>query len=82
MLDGERARALSFDVIGNLDADLSFDPDYLEFLMSKFNEDPRLESRALRSRKMAVTTPPGIALKAKIMLREDVRCFGMNVLRR
>lgn len=37
-----RVQALPFDVIGNLDADLSFDPDYLEFLMKKFSEDPRL----------------------------------------
>ncbi len=38
----ERARLLEFDVIGNLDADLSFDPEYLEFLIGKFAEDPRL----------------------------------------
>ena len=38
----ERVQALDFDVIGNLDADLSFDPDYLEFLMGKFESDPRL----------------------------------------
>jgi glycosyltransferase involved in cell wall biosynthesis len=38
----ERARSLEFDVIGNLDADLSFEPDYLEFLIGKFAEDPRL----------------------------------------
>jgi poly-beta-1,6-N-acetyl-D-glucosamine synthase len=38
----ERVRSLSFDVIGNLDADISFDPDYLEFLLSKFAEYPRL----------------------------------------
>src|SRR4029077_15397597 len=31
----KRAKTLEFDVIGNLDADLSFDPDYLEFLMGK-----------------------------------------------
>jgi len=31
-----------FDVIGNLDADLSFDADYLEFLIGKFSEDPQL----------------------------------------
>jgi len=31
-----------FEVIGNLDADLSFDPEYLEFLMNKFAEDPKL----------------------------------------
>ena len=35
-------RSLEFDVIGNLDADLSFDPDYLEFLIGKFAEDPQL----------------------------------------
>jgi glycosyltransferase involved in cell wall biosynthesis len=38
----ERVQALEFDIIGNLDADLSFDPDYLEFLMGKFSEDPEL----------------------------------------
>jgi len=38
----ERAKELKFDVIGNLDADLSFDPDYLQFLMQKFEKDPTL----------------------------------------
>jgi glycosyltransferase involved in cell wall biosynthesis len=38
----ERISSVPFDVIGNLDADLSFDPDYLEFLMRKFSEDPKL----------------------------------------
>jgi glycosyltransferase involved in cell wall biosynthesis len=38
----ERVRSLKFDVIGNLDADLSFDPEYLEFLIGKFAEDARL----------------------------------------
>src|SRR5437762_662354 len=38
----ERVRSLEFDVLGNLDADLSFEPDYLEFLMRKFSEDPNL----------------------------------------
>jgi glycosyltransferase involved in cell wall biosynthesis len=38
----ERVRSLKFDVIGNLDADLSFNPEYLEFLIGKFAEDPRL----------------------------------------
>ncbi len=37
-----RVQSLEFDVIGNLDADLSFDPDYLEFLVQKFSEDPKL----------------------------------------
>jgi glycosyltransferase involved in cell wall biosynthesis len=34
--------SLSFDVIGNLDADLSFEPNYLEFLLGKFAEDRKL----------------------------------------
>jgi len=33
---------LPHDVIGNLDADVTFEPDYLAFLMSKFAENPRL----------------------------------------
>ncbi len=37
-----RVQSLEFDIIGNLDADLSFDPDYLEFLMQRFSEDPKL----------------------------------------
>jgi glycosyltransferase involved in cell wall biosynthesis len=38
----ERVKSLQFEVIGNLDADLSFDPDYLAFLMRRFSEDPKL----------------------------------------
>src|SRR5438105_10966872 len=35
----ERVKSLAFDVLGNLDADLSFEPQYLEFLIAKFAED-------------------------------------------
>jgi glycosyltransferase involved in cell wall biosynthesis len=31
-----------FDVVGNLDADLSFEPDIMEFLMKQFAAEPRL----------------------------------------
>lgn len=37
-----RVASLPFEIVGNLDADLSFDPDYLEFLIGKFAEDPAL----------------------------------------
>jgi biofilm PGA synthesis N-glycosyltransferase PgaC len=37
-----RVTGLKFDVIGNLDGDVSFDEDYLEFLISKFADNPRL----------------------------------------
>ncbi len=33
---------MQYDVIGNLDADVSFEPDYFEFLLSKFSENPGL----------------------------------------
>jgi hypothetical protein len=35
-------RELNYDVIGNLDADVSFEEDYLAFLIGKFAENPRL----------------------------------------
>jgi len=38
----ERVRNLCFDVIGSLDADISFEPDYFEFLLQKFSQMPRL----------------------------------------
>jgi glycosyltransferase involved in cell wall biosynthesis len=38
----ERVRSLPFEVIGNLDADISFESDYFEFLLGKFCEFPRL----------------------------------------
>jgi biofilm PGA synthesis N-glycosyltransferase PgaC len=38
----ERLGGLSYGVIGNLDADVSFEPDYFEFLMNRFAENPRL----------------------------------------
>lgn len=38
----EKVEGLECEVIGNLDADLSFEPDYMEFLMKKFAEDPGL----------------------------------------
>jgi glycosyltransferase involved in cell wall biosynthesis len=37
-----RVQSLDFDVIGNLDADVSFEPDYVEFLLGKFAQDPKL----------------------------------------
>ncbi len=37
-----QSQNLDFGVLGNLDADTSFAPDYMEFLMRKFSEDPKL----------------------------------------
>ena len=38
----ERIRSIPYEVIGNLDGDISFDKDHFEFLLSKFSEDPSL----------------------------------------
>jgi glycosyltransferase involved in cell wall biosynthesis len=38
----DRVRDLDFQVIGNLDSDVSFDADYLQFLLGKFEEDANL----------------------------------------
>jgi len=38
----EQVRHVHFDVVGSLDADISFAPDYFEFLLAKFAENPRL----------------------------------------
>jgi biofilm PGA synthesis N-glycosyltransferase PgaC len=37
-----RLSELDYDVIGNLDADITFDEGYFEFLLQKFAENPRL----------------------------------------
>jgi glycosyltransferase involved in cell wall biosynthesis len=37
-----RIKDLNYEIIGNLDADVSLDPDHFEFLQNKFAEDPTL----------------------------------------
>jgi len=38
----ERLKSRDFDLIGNLDADITFEPGYCEFLVGKFAELPKL----------------------------------------
>ena len=38
----ERLSGLEFDVVGNLDADITFDPSYMAFLLDRFRENPQL----------------------------------------
>ena len=38
----EKLKTLNFDVIGNLDADITLGPDYFEFLLERFASDPAL----------------------------------------
>ena len=41
-LERIRAAGLEFEIVGNLDADVSFESDYMEFLLAKFAENPTL----------------------------------------
>ena len=38
----ENVKGLGYEILGNLDADISFEKDYFEFLLKKFSEDPSL----------------------------------------
>ena len=38
----QRVKGLDYEVIGNLDSDVSLDKDHFEFLLSKFTNDPHL----------------------------------------
>jgi len=38
----EKAKKLNYDIIGNLDADITFEKDYFDFLLNKFIENPKL----------------------------------------
>jgi biofilm PGA synthesis N-glycosyltransferase PgaC len=38
----KKLAGLQYDVVGNLDADVSFDQEYFAFLMSRFAENPKL----------------------------------------
>jgi len=37
-----KVAGMTFDIVGNLDADVSFDEEYFEFLLKKLAENPRL----------------------------------------
>src|SRR5258708_11529429 len=37
-----KVESLPYDIIGNLDTDVSFDKDYFEFLLRKFSKNPQL----------------------------------------
>ena len=38
----DKVKDLNYEIIGNLDADISFEEDYVSFLLSKFAENPQL----------------------------------------
>ena len=38
----ERVKGLDYEIVGNLDSDIAFESDYIEFLLRRFKEDPNL----------------------------------------
>ena len=38
----ERVKKLPYEIIGMLDADITFKPDYFEYLLERFNDNPKL----------------------------------------
>ena len=38
----ERVKKIQSDILGVLDADITFDPDYFEYLLSQFKDNPKL----------------------------------------
>jgi glycosyltransferase involved in cell wall biosynthesis len=38
----EKLSGIQYDIVGNLDADITFAPDYFEFLLARFSQNPRL----------------------------------------
>ena len=81
----ERLKPRAFDLVGNLDADITFAPDYYEFLVGKFAEMAGLgvagtpfveDSSGLR------TTPMRTGLRISSMSPARARCFGGNASRR
>jgi len=38
----EKVKSLRYDVIGSLDADVSFEPSYVDYILQKFAENPKL----------------------------------------
>ena len=76
----ERLTGIEYRVIGNLDADVTLEPDHFEFLMSKFHEDPDLGVAG------TIFREPGIALrrtvlKGRITFLGSVRYFGASASR-
>jgi len=63
----ERVKNLEYEVIGNLDSDISFEPDYLEFLMNKSKKTQILESREPYFTKKVIA-PQRTALRGRTML--------------
>ncbi|MBV9105505.1 MAG: glycosyltransferase family 2 protein [Verrucomicrobia bacterium] len=77
-----RVKGLEYDIIGNLDADLSFDEEYFEFLMEKFAADPRLGVGGTayldgdRTYDYRFTSTEHVSGACQMFRRECLECIG------
>jgi len=54
----DKAKDLNPDVVGNLDADVSIEPDHFQYLLSKFAENPTRRRRIAFQRRIATIRLP------------------------
>jgi biofilm PGA synthesis N-glycosyltransferase PgaC len=75
----ERLRKLSYALIGNVDADVSFGPDYFEFLLGKFLENSHIGvagTRYVENGEEAVYSSSDVAGQCQIFRRECLEELG------
>ena len=75
-----RAKELNPDVIGNLDADVSIEPDHFQYLLSNFGENPELGvggSPFGKDRSNTTTAFPTLKMSG-----EAASCSGENAMKR
>ena len=75
----ERIKSLEYEVIGNLDSDVSFDPDHFEFLMKKFQDDPSLGVAGTDFSRRWGIIRERTALKGRAMWLVVANFFGVAV---
>ena len=75
-----RIAHLPHQVIASLDADITFERDYFEFLLDKLANDPSLGIVGTPFSETAGCTIIGLAVP--IMFQALARCFDVNVLNR
>ncbi|MDM7994771.1 MAG: glycosyltransferase family A protein [Acidobacteriota bacterium] len=77
-------RDLKFDFFANLDADISFEPTYYEYLLKKFKADPKLglaggtiyEQREGRFQNRPSNNPQSVPHAVQMFRRECFDCIG------
>ena len=80
-----RLEGVAYDIIGNLDADISFDSEYFEFILDKFAADAKLGCVArpgAKTRMTGASTPTTIVSPNWNMFRGPVKCSAKSASRK